>query len=190
MSEPLHLFGISGSLRRASFNTGLMHAVRDELPEGMTLDLYDRLGEIPPYDEDVRTKGVPEPVADLRERIGKAHALVIATPEYNYSIPGVLKNAIDWASRPPHHPFAGKAVAILGAAGSRLGTARAQYHLRQVCVYLDMHPLNKPEVFVSMAPEKFDADGKLTDDATRKMIKDLLVALGAWTLKLSGKAGG
>jgi chromate reductase len=184
MTHSIHVFGIAGSLRRGSFNAALLRAAAAEMPASMTLDVYDRLREVPMYDEDVRANGLPDVVTDLRARIAEADALLIATPEYNYSIPGVLKNAIDWASRPPEHPFAGKPVALMGASGSNLGTSRAQYHLRQVCVFLDMHPLNKPEVFVARAHEKIDADGKLTDEPTRKILRDLLVALEAWTRRL------
>jgi chromate reductase len=184
MTTPIHLFGIAGSLRGGSFNAAILRAAKDELPQGMTLDTYDRLREIPPYDEDERAKGLPDVVVDLRARITKADALLIVTPEYNYSIPGVLKNAIDWASRPPDQPFAGKSVALMSASGGNLGAARAQYHLRQVCVFLDMHPLNKPEVFVARAQDKIDAEGKLTDEPTRKAIRDLLVALESWTRRL------
>jgi chromate reductase, NAD(P)H dehydrogenase (quinone) len=108
------------------------------------------------------------------------------TPEYNYSIPGVLKNAIDWASRPPAQPFAGKPLAIMGASGGLSGTMRAQYHLRQIAVFLDMFPINKPEVFVRSAKDLIDAQGKLTDEATRKVIADQLVALAAFTNRLRG----
>jgi chromate reductase len=186
MTNPIHVFGIAGSLRHGSLNAALLRAAAAELPTSMTLDVYDRLREVPMYDEDVRAKGLPDVVADLRARIAKADAILVATPEYNYSIPGVLKNAIDWASRPPEQPFAGKPMAMMGASGSPNGTARAQYHLRQVCVYLDMHPLNKPEVMVAKAHEKIDAEGKLTDEPTRKAIRDLLVALEAWTRRLKG----
>jgi chromate reductase len=186
MTHPIHVFGIAGSLRRGSFNAALLRAAAEELPASMTLDVYERLGELPMYDEDVRAKGLPDVVTDLRARIAKADALLVVTPEYNYSIPGVLKNAIDWASRPPEQPFAGKAIAIMGGSGNNNGSARAQYHLRQVCVYLDMHPVNKPEVMVVKVHEKIDAEGRLTDEPTRKVIRDLLIALEAWTRRLKG----
>jgi len=120
------------------------------------------ISAIPPYNEDVRAKGFPPAVESLRRQIAAADALLFATPEYNFSMAGVLKNAIDWASRPPDQPFAGKPVAMMGASVGMLGTARAQYHLRQVCVYLDMHPINKPEVLIAAAHTKFDAEGKDT----------------------------
>ena len=184
MSQPIHVFGFCGSLRHGSYNAALLRVAQQELPASMTLDAYDRLREVPPYDEDERTKGLPESVTDLRARIAKADAVLFVTPEYNFSIPGVLKNAIDWVSRPPDQPFAGKPCAMMGGSGNFNGTARAQYHLRQMCVYLDMHPVNKPEVFVTKVHEKIDAEGKLTDEPTRKIIRDLLVALEAWTLRL------
>ncbi|MGH8377718.1 MAG: NADPH-dependent FMN reductase, partial [Gammaproteobacteria bacterium] len=126
----------------------------------------------------------PPVVESLREKIRRADALLIVTPEYNYSMPGVLKNAIDWASRPPDQPFNDKPVAIMGASGSLLGTARAQYDLRRSCVFLNMHPINKPEVMIAQAQNKFDASGRLTDEMTRKLIGELLVNLAVWTRRL------
>lgn len=184
-STTLRVLGISGSLRKGSFNTAVLRAAVELAPEGMTIETAD-IRAIPAYDEDVRTAGLPDAVKKLREAIAGADALLIVTPEYNYSIPGVLKNAIDWASRPPNQPFAGKPLAIMGASGGLGGTMRAQYHLRQVAVFLDMHPLNKPEVFVRSAQEKVDASGTLTDEATRKVIGEQLVALAAWTRRLKG----
>jgi len=139
---------------------------------------------IPVYDEDVRAAGLPDAVHKLREAIAAADALLIVTPEYNYSMAGVLKNAIDWASRPPDQPFRGKPVAMAGASMGGFGTARAQYHLRQTCVYLDMLPLNKPEVFVSAAHQKVDAQGRLTDEPSRTALRALLEALSVWTRRL------
>src|SRR5215470_8780267 len=132
----------------------------------MRLEAFDLRG-IPLYDGDVEAAGFPERVLRFRDRIADADALLIVTPEYNYSMSGVLKNAIDWASRPPDQPFRGKPVAIAGASMGGFGTARAQYHLRQTCVYLDMHPLNTPEVFVSTAHQKVDSAGRLTDEPAR-----------------------
>ena len=121
----------------------------------------------------------------FKERIAAADALLIAAPEYNYSMPGVLKNAIDWASRPPDaSPLNGKPVALMGASVGLLGTARSQYHLRQVCVFTNMLPLNRPEVFVGRAHEKFDAQGRLIDENTRKHVKGLLEAVRDWTRRL------
>jgi len=175
-SETTSVLGISGSLRVGSYNSALLHAAVDVAPAGMTIDIV-RLNDIPVYNEDVRAQGWPEAVATLRRRISAADAILIATPEYNYSVPGALKNAVDWASRPPEQPFEGKPVAIMGASPGRLGTARAQYHLRQCFVYLNSSVLNKPEVMVGGAPSLFDDAGELTDDETRERVSDLLLAL-------------
>ncbi len=183
---PIHVFAVAGSLRRASFNRALLRAAVDLAPEGMTFDVYEDLGSIPPYDDDVRAQGLPATVVDLIARIGKADAILFATPEYNYSVPGVLKNGIDWASRGKPQPFAGKACAILGANPAAFGGVRAQYHLRQICVYLDMHPVNKPEVFVTFATEKFDAEGRLTDAPTREVVGKLMSALAVHGRRLKG----
>ena len=179
----IHVLGISGSLRKGSYNTGLLHAASEVLPEGMTLETFD-LSSIPLYNDDVRLLGYPEPVKEFRDRIAAADALLIATPEYNYSIPGVLKNAIDWASRPPDPPLDGKPVAIMGASTGNFGTVRAQMHLRQVCVYCNMFPLNKPEVLVMRARDKFDADGRLVDETGRGLVRDILLALANWVRRL------
>jgi chromate reductase len=146
------------------------------LPDGVTFSLAD-LSEVPLYNEELRVQGLPQSVQQLREQINAADAIVIATPEYNYSFPGVLKNAIDWASRPPDQPFDGKPIALMGATPGGLGTSRAQYHLRQVFIYLNSQLLNRPEVMISAAPSKFDADGKLIDEPTAENLRKLLVAL-------------
>lgn len=183
--SPLRVLGISGSLRQGSYNSALLRAAVELAPEGMTITPHD-IRDIPLYDEDVRAKGLPAPVQELREAILAADALLIVTPEYNFSIPGVLKNAIDWASRPPAQPFAGKPLAIMGASGGMSGTMRAQYHLRQVAVFLDMHLLNKPETFIRNAGSLVDAAGKLHDEPTRKHVADHLLALATWTRRLNG----
>lgn len=181
-STRLRVLGISGSLRAGSFNTGLLRAAIELAPPDVTITLAE-IRDIPPYDDDVRLKGFPEPVARLREQIATADALLVAMPEFNYSIPGVLKNAIDWASRPPNQPFDGKPLAIMGASGGNYGTARSQYHLRQVAVFVNMFPINKPEVMVTRAQEKFEG-GKLTDEPTRKVIAQQIAALAEWTRRL------
>ncbi len=186
MADPIQLLGFAGSLRQASYNRGLLQAARDLLPEGVTLEIFDLL-PIPLYNGDVEAKGFPEAVEHFRARIAAADALLIATPEYNYSIPGVLKNAIDWASRPPSPPLAGKPVAMMGASPGMMGTARSQYHLRQVCVNTELLPLNKPEVFVNNAMQKFDEQGRLTDEPTRQYVRKLVGALAAWTRRLRGR---
>jgi chromate reductase len=155
------------------------------LPDDMALEIFD-LAPIPLFNEDVLRAGAPEPVQLFKERIAAADALLIATPEYNYSIPGVLKNAIDWASRPLQtSPLDGKPVAIMGAGGI-MGSARAQYHLRQVCVYVNMLPLNRPELYVQRAWEKFYPEGNLLDEEIRERIRRLLAALADWTRPLKG----
>ncbi len=186
-ASPLSVLGICGSLRRGSYNGAALRAARDLAPAGMTLEIADLAG-IPPYNEDIRAAGLPPAVVSLRERIAAADALLIATPEYNFSIPGVLKNAIDWASRPPDQPFDGKPLAILGASPGRTGTARAQYHLRQCFVFLNAHLLNKPEVIIAGAGQLFDEAGRLTDEATRAHLARLLAALADWARRL-GPAG-
>lgn len=183
MARTVKTLGISGSLRKGSYNTAALRAAVELVPEGMSLDVAD-ISEIPLYNDDVRQAGYPPAVQKLREQTAAADALLFATPEYNYSISGVLKNAIDWLSRPPSPPVIGKPAGIMGATGSLWGTARAQYHLRQCFVFLDMFPVNKPEVLIAQAQNKFDAAGKLTDQQTRDIIAQHLVALRDWTLRL------
>jgi chromate reductase len=185
MSRSIRVLALSGSLRKASFNTALIRAAVELAPEGMAIALGETR-DLPLYDEDLRAAGIPAPAARLRAEVERADAVLVATPEYNYSLPGGVKNAIDWASRPPNQPFAGKALAIMGASGGASGAMRAQYHLRQVAVYLDMHPVNKPEVFVRNAAALFDAEGRLLDPPTRELVRGLLEALAALTSKLRG----
>ena len=184
MSSPIQVLGISGSLRKGSYNTGLLYAAADLLPESMKLDLFD-LSPIPLFNQDDELDP-PEAVRRLKAHIAAADALLIATPEYNFSFSGVLKNALDWASRPmKDSPLNGKPAAIMGA-GGRYGTVRAQMHLRQVLGHVNMHMLNRPELMVAFASEKFNADGRLTDPQTREQLKALLEALAAWTRRLRG----
>jgi chromate reductase, NAD(P)H dehydrogenase (quinone) len=180
------VLGICGSLRKGSYNMAALRTAIALRPPGMTVTLAD-ISEIPPYNEDVRAQGFPPPVERLRRQIKEADAILFACPEYNYSMPGVLKNAIDWASRPPDQPFAGKPCAIIGAAAGMAGTARAQYDLRRSCVFLDMHPINKPEVFIGQAQTKFDADGNLLDEAAKGFIRDLMAALPGWARRIAGR---
>ena len=180
----INVLAMCGSLRAGSYNRAALRTAIELKPPGMTIGTAD-IGSFPLYHEDVRAQGFPAPVETLRRQIAAADALLFVTPEYNYSISGVLKNAIDWASRPPDQPFAGKPVAMMGAGAGMAGTARAQYDLRKCCVFLDMHPLNKPEVLIGQAQTKFDADGRLTDEATRGFIRDMLVALEKWTRQLA-----
>ncbi len=179
----IRVLAIGGSLRQGSYNHLLLEQARRQAPEGMEIEIAD-LSDVPLYNSDVQAQGFPESVRRLAAQVAQADAFLIATPEYNYSIPGVLKNAIDWLSRVPEAPFQGKPVAIASASMSGLGGVRAQYHLRQVLIYLDVLPLNKPELFVSAAHEKFGADGQLTDAMTREGLDALLAALAARTLRL------
>src|SRR3989454_12781302 len=154
MASPVSVLGFAGSLRKGSFNAAVLRAAVEMAPADMRLETFDLRG-IPLYDGDVEAQGLPAAVKRFRERIAAADALLIVTPEYNYSMAGVLKNAIDWASRPPDQPFRGKPAAIMGAAAGMAGSARAQYDLRRSCVFLDIHPLNKPEVQIGQAQTKF-----------------------------------
>jgi len=183
MANAINVLGFAGSLRKGSYNAAALRAAVELAPADMKLETFDLHG-IPLYDGDVEALGLPEAVKRFRERIAAADALLILTPEYNYSMAGVLKNAIDWASRPPDQPFRGKPVAIAGASMGFLGTARAQYHLRQTCVFLDMVPLNKPEVFIGAAHQKVDAEGRLSDEPSRAALRGLLEALVAWTRRI------
>ena len=185
-AKGIDVLAICGSLRTGSYNKAALRTAIELKPPGMTIETVD-IGSFPLYNEDVRAQGFPPPVERLRRQIAGADALLFVTPEYNYSIPGVLKNAIDWASRPPDQPFAGKPVAMMGAGAGMAGTARAQYDLRRCCVFLDMHPLNKPEVLIGQAQTKFDAEGRFTDEVGRGLIRDLLVALEQWTRQIGRK---
>lgn len=182
-TRPIRVVGISGSLRAGSYNSAALRAAVALAPEGMTIETAE-IGDLPLYNDDVRAAGYPAPVQRLRDQLAAADAILFVTPEYNYSIPGVLKNAIDWASRPPSQPFDNKPVAIMGASGGVLGSARAQYQLRQMLVFLNAFPLNKPEVMIGTAQSKFDEAGRLTDEPTREFIRTLLVALASWTERL------
>jgi len=173
------VLGIAGSLRAGSANRGLLREAQRLLPAGMNLEAFD-LAPIPLFNEDVRLAGSPESVKELKRKLASADGILFAVAEYNYSISGVLKNAIDWASRPvDESPLAGKPIAIMGAGGG-LGTARAQYHLRQVAVFTDMLPMNKPELMVSKSWERFDKEGNLLDEAVRPQLQAFLAAFSAW----------
>ena len=178
MADQINVLGFAGSLRQGSYNKAALRAAVELAPAGMTIETFD-LAPIPLYNEDVKQQGFPPPAQALREKIRAADALLIVTPEYNYSIPGVLKNAIDWASRPPDQPFEDKPIAIMGASPGRLGTARAQYHLRQCFVFLNGVVLNRPEVMIGGAAQLFDDQLRLTDEATRGFVGKLLAALAA-----------
>lgn len=179
----VNVLGISGSLRRDSYNTAALREAVRLAPDNMHITIAD-ISEIPLYNEDVYAKGFPAAVESLREQIRSADALLFVTPEYNYSMPGVLKNAIDWVSRPPQQPFAGKPAALMGASAGRFGTVRAQYHLRQSVVFLDVRLLNRPEVMIGNAQNVFDRNGELIEEADREQIRKLLRALHDWALLL------
>jgi chromate reductase len=183
MTEKAQVLGIAGSLRQGSYNRALLRAARELAPEEMKIQVFDNetLTMMPPYNEDIRQQDEPETVEILKREIEHADALLFAVPEYNHSVSGVLKNAIDWASRPSSEsPLDGKPVAIMGASIGRSGTARAQMHFRQVCVFTNMLPLNKPAVQVTNAADKFDAGGSLIDENTRRYVKLLTESLLEW----------
>jgi chromate reductase len=171
MERPVKILGFVGSLRQGSYNKALMRAAVKLMPDDATIEVFDLEG-IPPF----------------KAKIRGADALLIASPEYNYSVPGVLKNAIDWASRPHgDNAFKGKTVAIMSASTGHLGGARAQYHLRQSFVFLDMHPVNRPEVMMPFAADNVDADGNVTNEQTKELIRKLLETLVRWTRQLKDK---
>jgi len=183
MEPTVTILGIAGSLRKGSLNRAALRAAQALAPDGVKVEIFD-LDGIPLYNQD--DEATPsERVVELRAKVRAADAILFVTPEYNYSIPGVLKNAIDWGSRPYGDScWEGKPVAVMGASMGPFGSARAQYHLRQCFVFLDMHPLNKPEVMIGGAAQKFDAAGNLTDEHTGKSIQSLLTALAAWARRL------
>jgi chromate reductase len=181
MNRPLHVLGISGSLRRGSYNRGLLRAAQEVAPPGMEIELYDLHG-IPLYDGDVEALGDPHRVRDFKLAIDRADAVLIATPEYNHGIPGGLKNAIDWASRPPRYSVLdGKPVAVMGATTGIGGTARAQQHLREALAWPGAQTMPQPELLVSEAREKFELEGNLVEPETRESVRELLEALAEWT---------
>jgi chromate reductase len=181
--EKIKVLGFAGSLRKLSFNKMLLRVAVEVCPEEVALEVFDLEG-IPVFNQDL--ENTPhEKVKELKAKIKAADGLLIVTPEYNYSISGVLKNAIDAVSRPyGTSPFEEKPVAIMGASIGMLGTARAQYHLRQSMVFLNAFPLNRPEVMVPFVEGKFDASGRLLDETTREKVKELLAELVKWIKRL------
>lgn len=175
-----HILAISGSLREKSFNTALAQAAKKLAPSHLSITVYQRLREIPPYDQDLDTNEPPEPVADLRSQISASDGLLIVTPEHNHSLPGVLKNAIDWASRPPtSSALRGKPVAIAGASPTNFGSVRAQLALRQVLHATECRVLSAPEVIAFRAASRFDTAGNLIDEETKALLTQMLGAFGA-----------
>lgn len=172
----IKIIGFTGSLRKKSYNKAALNAAKNLVPNDVIFEIVD-LEAIPFFSEDLEAQGLPDAVAAFKEKLAEADAVLIATPEYNYSIPPVLKNALDWASRGSLKPLEAKSTAIMSASIGLLGGARVQYHLRQVCVSLNMKVLNKPEVFISQASKKFDENGELIDEKAKQLITDLLVSL-------------
>jgi chromate reductase len=183
--EQIKILGFAGSLRRGSYNRGLIRAAVELAPPGTTVEMFE-LGDIPLYNQDIEDLGDPPAVASFKKAIAGADALVVATPEYNHCIPGVLKNALDWASRPRlTSALRDKPVAILGASSGKGATARAQANLREAFVFVGAVVMPLPEVLVASAAEHFDADGNVTDPELRASIVELVEALARWTVRLS-----
>ena len=183
MTEKLKILGISGSLRRGSYNTAALHAAVEVCPDDAEITTYD-IGVFGPFNQDAEPNP-PREVVDFKAAIRASDAIIFSSPEYNYSVPGVLKNAIDWASRPyGDSAWDGKPALIMGASGGAIGTARMQYHLRQIMVFLNMHPLNRPEVMINNCVGKFDENVRLSDEATREYLKEAIEALVHWTRRL------
>ena len=183
MEEIIKILGFAGSLRKESYNRSALRAAVKLVPQGAQLDTVE-LDNIPPFNED-HEREPPYAVRAFKVAIKAADAILIVTPEYNYSVPGVLKNAIDWASRPyGDNAWDGKTVGVMGASSGMLGTARAQYHLRQMFVFLNMFPVNQPEVMIPHADDKFDNEGNLKDQQTTQKIRKLLETLIEWTKSL------
>lgn len=193
MDQEVTALGIAGSLREGSYNRAVIRAAREVAPDGLEIDLFDNelLKQIPLYNEDVRTLGDPAPVIALKETIAGADALVIAAPEYNHSVAGVLKNALDRASRPPDAtPLEGKPVAIMAASRGAFGTVRAQVHMREFCVYNNMLALNEPQVLEGRAHRKFDESGELHDETARTFVRDQMEGLLRWARRIQADPAG
>jgi chromate reductase len=182
----LKILGICGSLRKASLNMAALRVCSELMPQGTTLQITS-IADIPMFNQDVFDAGMPDPVKRLRSEIAAADGLLFACPEYNFSLSAPLKNAIDWASRPPNQAFQDKPAAMFSCTPGPLGGARVQYDLRRILVQLWSYPLPRPEVFIGMAPSKFDPHGKLTDETTRKFLTDLLVGFKDWIARMQRK---
>lgn len=184
MAEPIHILGVAGSLRRQSYNRALLRAAAELAPEGVVIETFDLLA-VPLYNGDVEAVGDPEGVAAFKAAIRAADGVLFACPEYNHGVPGVMKNAVDWASRPPAGAaLAGKPVGIIGASPGQTGSARGQSQLRQAFEFTNSYCMPQPEILVFRAHEKFDADGRLTDEATAKYLTRYVAALAAWIGRL------
>ena len=188
MPDTIRVLGVAGSLRAGSFNRSLLRSAVELVPAGMEISTFDGLREIPPYDADVESQGDPSPVTAWKRAISDSDAVLFVTPEYNYGIPGLLKNAFDWASRPAgKSPLNRKPAGIMGVSGGNSGTARAQLALRQSCVFTETYAMLRPEVLVPRGAEKFDAQGRLTDERTREAVRKFLAAFAVWIERFRGK---
>jgi chromate reductase len=187
MKKQIEILGFAGSLRENSYNKALLREAGELLPKDAKLEVFE-IGGIPLFNQDLELRP-PEIVNRFKDMIKRADAILIATPEYNHSIPGVLKNAIDWGSRPfGENSFDDKPVALMGASTGMFGTSRAQSHLLQVCVALNMHPLKVPGIYVTFAKDKFGKDGRLKDKETKELMKNMLENLIIWTNRLMQKS--
>ena len=185
MIDPVHIVGFAGSLRKGSLNRALLRAAQANAPDGMVIEAFDLAG-VPLYNGDVEAEGDPEGVAAFKAAIRRADGVLMVTPEYNHGVPGVMKNAIDWASRPPNDaPLKGKPVGIIGASPGITGSARGQSQLRQAFEFTNSYCMPQPEILVFKAHEKFDADGHLTDAPTAQFLGRYLTALLDWTRRFA-----
>ncbi len=183
VGRTLRILGISGSARRGSFNTALLKAAKEQAPPGVTLEIFDVSG-LPLFNQDLEANP-PDLVREFKEEIRRADAVLFSTPEHNYSVPAVLKNAIEWGDRPEtDNSWDGKPAAIMSASTTVRGGARAQLVLRQIMVDLNVYPMNQPQLLVAKAQEKFDSDSKLTDEKLKGRLRDLLLALVDWTRRM------
>ncbi|CAN5754294.1 NAD(P)H-dependent FMN reductase [soil metagenome] len=183
MTEKIKILGIAGSLRKDSYNRAALNAAVGMVPDGAEIEVFEIDG-LPGFSQDDE-QDPPAKVVELKQKIREADAILFVTPEYNYSVPGVLKNAIDWASRPyGDSAWEGKPAGIMGASVGAIATARAQYHLRQIMVFLNMHPINQPEVMIGNCAGHFNDAGELTDEKTREIVTKFLKALVDWTKRI------
>jgi len=183
MERKTKILGMAGSLRKGSYNRSALRAAVSLVPETAVVEVVE-IGNLPLFNQDLE-QNLPPQVKEFKEKIKAADAILFVTPEYNYSVPGVLKNAIDWASRPyTDNSWKEKPVAIMSASTGMLGGVRAQYHLRQMFIFLNMYPINRPEVIIAKAQEKFDEKGNLIDEETKKRIRELLETLIIWKKRL------
>jgi len=185
MADEIKVLGVCGSLRKASLSMAALRACKDMMPAGMSLQIAN-IGDIPMYNQDVFDAGIPASAKRFFDEVAAADGVLIATPEYNFSLPAVLKNAIDWVSKMPNQPFNNKPIAVFSASQGPLGGARVQYDVRRILVQLWAYPLPRPEVFIGNAPAKF-ADGKLADETTRKFLTELLSGFKDWIVRMQKK---